>query len=114
MLFVDDEYEIGDEVEEKKWWGRKGKRAKKHPDSMAPHEWITKRKKIGQLINKCDILVKAKPVSLSKDCYVGLKYNMLFNDVNSNIMLSQHFFIMFIAANLLNPQKFTFVCIFGK
>lgn len=62
-IHTDDESEIGDEVEEKQCWGKKGKRAKKHPHSMAPHEWITKRKKIGEVIKKCDALVKTKLVS---------------------------------------------------
>ncbi len=58
---TDDESEIGDESEEDKWkWGKRGK---KHPRSVAPRGWISKRRKIDRLIKECDSLVRATPVS---------------------------------------------------
>ena len=59
---TDDESEIGDESEEDKW--RWGKRGKKHPRTVAPQGWVSKRRKIDRLIKECESLIRATPVSL--------------------------------------------------
>ena len=60
---TDDESEIGEESEDKWGWSKRTGRGKKHPRSVAPRGWVSKRKKIDRLIKECDALVKATPVS---------------------------------------------------